>query len=58
MTATKRKFDIAYMIAKENIAFSKMAALCELQERHGVDLGSGCKNEKACATFVDYISLE
>ena len=58
MAATKRKFDIAYMIAKENIAFSKMAALCELQERHGVDLGSGYKNEKACATFVDYISLE
>ena len=58
MAATKRKFDIAYMIAKENMAYSKMAALCELQERHGVDLGSGYKNEKACATFVDYISLE
>ena len=40
------------------MAFSKIAALCELQERHGVDLGSGYKNEKACAMFVDYISLE
>lgn len=58
MAATKRKFDIAHTIAKENIAFSKMAALCELQERHGVDLGSGYKNEKTCATFMDYISLE
>ena len=35
-----------------------VAALCELQERHGVDLGSAYKNEKACATFVDYISLQ
>ena len=35
-----------------------MGALCELQERHGVDLGSGYKNEKACATFVDFISLD
>ena len=56
--ATKLKFDIAYAIAKENMAFSKMPVICELQERHGVDLGSGYKNEKACATFVDYISLE
>ena len=58
MAATKRKFDIAYNIAKENMAFSKMGALCELQERHGVDLGSGYKNEKAFATFVHFISLD
>lgn len=35
-----------------------MAPLCELQERHGVNLGIGYKNMKACAIFVDYISLE
>ena len=40
------KIDITYTIAKENTVFSKMGALCELQERHGVDLGSGYKNEK------------
>ena len=58
METTKRKFDTAYLIAKENMAFTKMAPLCELQERHGVNLGTGYKNEKACATFVDFISLE
>ena len=58
MAATKRKCDIAYTIAKENMAFRKMGDLCELQERHGVDLGSGYKNEKACATFVDLILLD
>ena len=54
----KRKFDIAYLIAKENLAFSKMKPLCELEERHGVDLGQGYKNDQACATFVDYIAKE
>ena len=54
MATTKHKFDIAYIIAKENMAFSKMALLCELQERQGVNLGSGYKNEKARTTFVDY----
>ena len=53
---TKRKFDIAYLIAKENMAFAKMGPLCQLEERHGVDLGQGYKNELACATFIDYIA--
>ena len=40
---TKRKFEIAYTIAKEKLAFSKMKSLCELEELHGVDLGPGYK---------------
>ena len=39
----KRKFDIAYLIAKHNLAFTKMGPLCKLEERHGVDLGQGYK---------------
>ena len=31
----KQKFNIAYLIL---IAFTKMGPLCELEERHGVDL--------------------
>ena len=50
----KHKFDIAFFISKENLAFAKIGALCELEERHGVDLGQGYKN-KACASFVGYI---
>ena len=33
-----------------------MSALCELEEKHGVNLGTGYKNEIACAEFVSYIS--
>ena len=35
-----------------------MAPLCALEEKHGVDLGSGYKNDKACATFVEYIAQQ
>ena len=37
---TKRKFDIGYLIAKENMAFAKIGPLCQLEERHGVNLVS------------------
>ena len=39
-------------------AFAKMGPLCQLEERHGIDLGQGYKNELACATFIDYIAQE
>ena len=34
-----------------------MSTLCELQEKHGVDLGSGYKNNIACTEFVHYIGM-
>ena len=52
---TKRKFDI---IAQGNMAFTKMKVLCELEERHGVDLGRGYKNNRSCATYVDFIARD
>ena len=52
----KRKFEIAYLIYKEGLASTKMSALCEHGEKHGVVLGAGYKNNQACAVFVDYIA--
>ena len=49
---TKHKFEILYVIAKEKLAFTKMKALCSLEERHGVDLGPGFRNDHACSTFI------
>lgn len=54
----KRKFDIAYFIVKEKLAFTKMKPLCDLQEWHGVDIGVRHKNDNACATIVSYITGE
>ena len=53
-----RKFDIAYMISKENLPFTKMKAVCELEERHGAEFGQGYKNDHACATFIEFIAHE
>ena len=55
---TKKKFDIAYMMAKEKLAFAKMKCICELEERHGMDLAGGYKNDHACSNFTSYIARE
>lgn len=55
---TKRKFEISFVIAKEKLAFTKMKALCSLEERHGVDLGPGYRNDHACSTFIEYIASD
>ncbi len=34
----KNKFDITYLICEEQLAFTKMATLCKLEEKHGVDM--------------------
>ena len=54
----KRKFDVAFVLAKNNLPMNKMRAICDLEERHGVDLGQGYKNNQACATFIEYIAME
>ena len=54
----KRKFDIAYLIAKENMSFTKMKAVCVLEERHGADLGECYKNDRGCSVFVEFIARD
>ena len=55
---TKRKFEVSYMIAKEKFALTKMQPLCNLEEKHGVDLGPGYRNDHACTTFIEYIARD
>ena len=47
----KQKFDIAYLIAKEKMSFKKMKLLCELEERHEVEVIE-------MTTFVKFIALD
>ena len=35
-----------------------MKSLCQLEERHGVELGECYKNDHASATFVDFIAKD
>ena len=54
----KKKFDLAYFMAKGGIAFNKMQALCKFEERNGVALGEGYKNDLDCATFTGFIGQD
>ena len=51
-----RKFDIAYVLAKEKLPFRKYPAICELEEHHGVKLGSAYKTEIAAKEFAHFIA--
>ena len=39
----KCKFEVAYCIWKEGLAFTKMPVMCELEEKQGVNLRVGYK---------------
>ena len=55
---TKKKFDIAYLIAKEELPMRKYAAIIDLEKKHGVDLGTIYCNEMQAATFITNIGEE
>ena len=48
----KHKFDIAFFISKENVAFAKMGVLCDLEERHGVACGSKYNTRKSSSSTL------
>ena len=52
----KKKFDIFYVMAKENMAFRKYPSLHAHDERHGVDLGFPCKTCDSAKSFTHYIA--
>lgn len=55
----KQKFVNAYfMIIKENMTFKKMKPLCNMEERHRVDIGTSYRNDHRCATFVESIATD
>ena len=54
----KKKYDISYVIVKENLAFKNYLALYELESRHGVDLGHTYmyKTKDSAKNFTYYIA--
>ena len=52
----KKKFDISYVLAKENLPFTKYPAIHELLERHGVELGFSYKTRESSRNFSHYIA--
>ncbi|KAL5487067.1 hypothetical protein EMCRGX_G019626 [Ephydatia muelleri] len=56
MAKLRVKFDIAHFIAVEKLSFSKYPALCELETRQGVKVGTEYTNVKAAKEFCHYIA--
>ena len=54
----RSKFDIAYFLGKENLAFPKFESLCKLEKRHGVMLGDMYINTHGCAMFIKFIAYK
>ena len=53
---TKKKFQIAYYIAKEELPIVKFSTMLDLEERLGVDVGTAYRNNNSGGVFIDYIS--
>ena len=54
----KKKFEVAYFVAKEELSFLKYPAILKLEEMHDVDVGQAYRNDKNCAKFIDYIGKD
>ena len=52
----RRKFDTCYLMAKEGIAFEKFPKLCDLEERHDVDIGHAYRTAPSAQSFTYYIA--
>ena len=49
------KFNIAYVIATENLPYTKDPKICELETQHGVRVGTSYVNQNAGKEFIRYI---
>eukprot|EP00117_Sycon_ciliatum_P045916 scpid98535/ scgid32949/ len=48
-------FDVAYMIAKEEMPFTKYPCIVELEKRHGVSLGTAYSTDRKCKECTSVI---
>ena len=53
---TKRKFQVAYFVAKHQLSMTKYAEILKLEEIHSVEIGEAYRTGRYCGTFIDYCS--
>ena len=54
----KRRFEVAYFIAKNGLPFNKYKEILSLEKHHGVQMGDSYINDTACANFIDFTGLD
>ena len=52
----RRKFDVCYMMAKENIPFSKYPSFLELEDQHNTDMGPAHRTPDSAKSFTSFIA--
>ena len=52
---TKKKFEVAYFIAKHQIPIAAYPDFLKLEQKHRVDLTGAYQNNMSCGTFIEYI---
>ena len=52
MARVSKLFDLAYVIAKDGLPFTKYPALVEVEKRHGVAIGNTYTTEHKCREFT------
>ena len=52
----RHKFDIAYLIATEKLSYLKYPNICELERKHGVDIGLSYTKGCSGRIFIHYIA--
>ena len=48
--------EIAFVVTKEELPFTKFVPIAQLEKRHGVELGQTYMNDHTCAEFIDSIA--
>ena len=52
-----RKFELCFIMAKESIPFTNHPALLQLEEHHGVDVGSVYRTPDSAKSFTSFIAI-
>lgn len=55
---TKRKFEVAYMVAKTKAPMTLYPHILNLEKMHGVDMGTSYESDMACGEFIDFIGRD
>ena len=53
---TRKKFETAYFVTKEELNLTKYSQILDHEERHGVNIGTAYRNINAGGSFIDAIS--
>ena len=54
----EKRFDVCYLLAKEDMVFRKYPAICYLEAKHGVELGNSYQTKDSASVFIGYIALQ